>query len=225
MKYLKFERFIWLLLVISVATWGVIIFIVGTRVSDIWKVLTHLPMVVTVDIVCWSLFKAWGWKLRIFRNWLVPFPCLQGTWKGKIQSTWLEPGTRHLPELIPVILVIKQSFVSISCVMYSEEMTSKSYSAEFLVDSEADSVRLCYSYTSTPRTPVREKSVVHKGTALLDILSDDQREFRGEYWTNRQTTGEISLKFMSKRLLQGFPDNLTKKGQGPSSPKQAGSTQ
>ena len=211
MKNLNVKAFIWVLVLLSVLIWAVVLYITGAELEVTWKAMRQLPTVVSIDVVLWLLFVKWGWKCRMFQKWLVPFPCLEGTWEGTIQTIWNDPETRNIPGTVPVILVIKQSFIAISCVMYSQEMTSRSYAAEFLIDTEANSKKITYTYTSTPRVTVRDRSVVHDGTALLDIITSPDFALRGEYWTNRKSAGEITLRFRSKELLQGFPNDLVTK--------------
>lgn len=54
-----------------------------------------------------------------------------------MKSTWIEPATGKTLTPIPFTLVIKQSFLSISCTIYTKESSSASYSAEILIDKEA----------------------------------------------------------------------------------------
>jgi hypothetical protein len=213
MKNLNAKVFIWVLVVVSVLVWIGVLRINGTELKVTWKAMRQLPAVVSIDVMLWLLFVKWGWKYRIFQKWLVPFPNLEGTWEGTLQTIWSDPETGNISGTIPVILVIKQSFISISCVMYSQEMTSRSHAAEFLIDSEANLKKLTYTYTSIPRVTVRDRSVVHNGTVLLNIITSPDLALYGEYWTNRKSAGEITLKFRSKELLQDFPNDLiTKKG-------------
>lgn len=209
MKDLNVKSFIFLLVVVSAIIWIAIQYVNSNELRISWTSLKYVPTVVSIDAMLWILFAKWGWKNRIFQKWLVPFPCLEGTWEGSIQTTWTDPKTRDVPTSIPVILVIKQSFISISCVMHSQEMISRSYTADFLIGLENNLKKITYTYTSSPRVSVRERSVVHDGTALLEIITNPSRALRGEYWTNRKSTGEIDLKFRSKELLQGFPEDLT----------------
>ena len=208
MRNLNVKYFVYILVVLSVLIWVLILSVTDTEFRLTWMSLKFLPTVVSIDAIIWLFFAKWGWKNRIFHNWLVPFPCLEGTWEGTIQSTWINPETGTTPNSIPIILVIRQSFMSISCVMHSQEMISRSYSADFLIDLENNLKKITYTYTSTPRTIVRNRSIVHDGTALLDIITNPLHSLRGEYWTNRKSTGEIDLKFRSKELLQSFPEDL-----------------
>jgi hypothetical protein len=154
------------------------------------------------------VFSLHAWKWPIFRNWLVPFPYLEGTWQGNIQTTWKDPKTGEIPGPIPVILTIKQSFVRISCVMRTAEMTSRSYFADFWLDSDEQLRKLGYCYTSAPSVTVAERSQAHDGTMALEIIGDPVEKLRGTYWTTRKTTGEVTLTFRCRQRLHEYPDAL-----------------
>src|SRR5260370_906911 len=80
--------------------------------SDGIKMFKLLPTVVTADGIAVAIFVKWLWRLSPLNGWLVPFPDLNGTWQGTIQTTWIDPKTGVCPPPVPVILCIKQSFVS-----------------------------------------------------------------------------------------------------------------
>lgn len=206
MKNLNIKSFVWVMLAVSIAAWGAILFLSGIQVRGAFVAIKKLPMVITIDTLLWFLFVKKGWKLKIFQNTLVPFPDLTGTWKGTILSTWNDPSTGQSPTPIEAYLAIHQSFLHIRCEVFTKEMTSHSYAAEFLIDSETSAKKLTYNYTSVPRATLRDRSAVHDGTALLEIVDRPRRTLKGEYWTNRKTTGEMNLAFVSKDLIQDFPE-------------------
>ena len=78
--------------------------------------------------------------------------------------------------------------------MRTKEMKSTSFVSAFDIDKNQNRKRVCYSYTSIPKPEYREKSPMHNGTALLDIMANPPNKLSGEYWTTRKTTGTIELK-------------------------------
>lgn len=208
MKNINPKFFIWAILVVSILVWAMVLWFKGIEVSGAWGAVKQLPTVISIDLLVYFVFVKWGWKMRIFQNWMVPFPCLEGTWEGTIQTTWKNPQDSEVSaDLIPIILVIRQSFIHINCVMYSKETISKSYSADFLIDSETSLKKITYTYTSKPKAIFRDRSPIHDGTAILEIITSPERSLRGEYWNSRKSTGDIILKFRSKELLQDFPSS------------------
>ena len=209
MKNIKQEAVTWIQLITFIAIWVLLILLSTRTLSISWEAVKLLPEVVTIYTILYLIFVKWAWRLSFLQGWLVPFPDLGGTWQGTLHSTWQNPETGSTPPPIPIILVIKQSFETISCVLYTKE--SSSYSTAALLSEEDDSgiKRLSYVYTNTPELTARGRSPVHDGAAILRIITTPERSLQGEYWTNRKTTGTISLTIRSKKLLESFPPDLT----------------
>ena len=208
MKYLKVDRFLYLILGLSLVAWLACAIMTPGAFAGAWPFLKLLPDVVTFDVLMIGLFVKWMWKWRVFKDWLVPFPDLNGTWQGTIQTTWVNEKTGERPAPIPTILVINQSFVHISCVMRTGEMVSYSYTGEFVFDAESGAKSLVYSYSSKPRPTVAERSAIHDGTIVFEIKGDPPKKLSGQYWTARKTTGEVELKFKTAKRLDDLPAKL-----------------
>jgi hypothetical protein len=179
----------------------------GLDPRNFLDVLRLIPTVATVDAIAYFIFAAWLWRWKHFQGWLVPFPDLNGTWQGHIQTNWKD-AQGNTPGPIPAILTIKQSFGRLSCVMRTAEMESHSYLEGFLLDTDAQVRRLCYSYTSRPKVALRDRSTPHDGTALLSILGHPFYKLEGEYWTQRRTTGTVMLTFRTTDLLDELPTDI-----------------
>jgi hypothetical protein len=203
---------LYLLVGISAVAWFSLAYFNSLDLSKAKDFFGLVPKVVTIDLLVVAVFVKWGWKLKIFRGWLVPFPNLNGSWMGLIYSDWKNPETGDRPPPIPVMLTINQSFFHISCMMYTGEMDSSSYSEGFLIDSERQIKSVVYSYTSKPRLSLNERSIPHDGTAVFKIIEKPKPKPKpkliGRYWTERLTKGEIILEFYSKELLEELPENL-----------------
>ncbi len=171
------------------------------------ELLRLIPFVVTVDFFSYLIFIKWLWRWNLLQGWLIPFPNLNGTWQGNIQTNWKDDEGRT-PGPIPAILTIKQSFRQISCVMRTEEMESHSYTEGFDIDREAQIRRLCYSYTSRPKAALRERSTPHDGSILFKIIGIPVKKLEGEYWTQRRTTGSVLLTKRTNKLLDEMPEDL-----------------
>jgi hypothetical protein len=141
------------------------------------------------------IFNKYLWQLSIFKNWLVLVPNLNGKWRGVINPDWVSPITKEKSEPIETSLSIKQSLVHISCVMITSEMKSHSITYDFMIDASNQVLKLGYIYMSEPNLNVREKSQIHYGTTIFDIvkLEDNHIQLKGGYWTDRKTSGTINL--------------------------------
>jgi hypothetical protein len=161
-----------------------------------------------------GFFVLHAWRWTIFRGWLVPFPDLNGTWIGNIQTTWTDPTSGKVLPPVPAILTIRQSFIHINCVVRTEEMTSHSYLASFWLDGDEQIRKLGYSYHSSTRPTVQDRSVPHDGTMVMELLGNPVRRLSGVYWTTRRTTGEAQFDFHSKERLDELPASLAKHPMG-----------
>lgn len=208
MRNINLKYSLFAILLISLSAFFILLKLKEEQTVNFINVLKLLPKVVTIDVLVIGLFSGFLWKLRIFKGWLVPFPNLNGTWKGQINSTWIDPQTNERPAPIPAIVTIKQSFFKISCVMRTAEMTSRSNISDFILDKDNQMKRLMYSYDSNPLQTVKERSPQHCGTMVFDIIEKPKRKLVGEYWTGRKTTGHIEVTFWKKELLDYYPVEL-----------------
>ena len=210
MKNLHSKRFAFAIFVVFAACFCWVAYRSGKNVSDLWSALTIAYKTIPLVLLVVGAFVSYAWRWKIFRGWLVSFPDLNGTWQGSIQTTWKNPETGASPAPIPVILTIKQSFIRISCLMRTAEMTSRSYLADFWLVREDQIRMLGYSYQSKPLPSVVERSQPHDGTIIFELVGNPVEKLKGAYWTARKTTGEIVLTFREKKHLEEFPSELGK---------------
>lgn len=203
MRNVKEEALLWVNVLSIVIIWTVILYATGTGLVINWEAAKKLPDVVTIYVILLFSFRKWLWRLPIFSGWLVPFPDLQGTWQGELSSRWTDPSTGKPIPRVQLVLVIRQSFSTINCVMYTRE--SESYSTAARIDDTTGIVRLNYNYTNRPKATLRDRSTMHDGAASLKIVSLPETALEGEYWTSRCTAGDITVRFRSKELLDDYP--------------------
>ena len=208
MRNVTLKTSVYLLVGISAAVWFLLAYFNGLDLSNVKDFFGLIPKVVSIDLLVVAAFVKWGWKFKIFRGWLVPFPNLNGSWVGFIHSDWRNPETGEKPPPIPVMLTINQSFFHISCMMCTSEMESSSYSEGFLLEPERQIKNLVYTYASKPRLSLTERSIPHDGAAVFKIFENPKPKLVGRYWTERLTKGEIFLEYRSKELLEELPEDL-----------------
>lgn len=209
MKYLNQKIFVWLIIGTSVVFYLLCILILPITDETLFNYLKPITTVVTLDTIIILGFTKWIWKCKLLYSWLVPFPNLNGTWKGVIKTNWIDEKTGEKPDPIPVILTIKQSFTNISCVMRTEEMSSYSFANEFVIDRENQILKLVYSYDSIPKQTVKDRSHQHFGTMYFDIIyNNEEKELNGDYWTGRKTTGRVDLVFWQNKYVEKYPEEL-----------------
>lgn len=210
MKNLHTKRFALVIFVVFAICFSWEAYRNGNNIGELWSALDIAYKTIPLVLFVIGIFVTYAWRWRIFRKWLVPFPDLNGTWQGTIQTTWKNPETGMIPSAIPVILTIKQSFIRISCVMRTAEMTSRSFLADFWLDGDEQIQMLGYSYHSKPLPSVQDRSQPHDGTIVFELVGEPIQKLKGNYWSSRKTTGEIVLTFREKNRLDEFPSDLGK---------------
>ena len=207
MRNLNLKPFLFVLIGFSGFIWFIVAMLSDLDMRSFFQFMWPIPKVVTADLILIGFFMKWGWRWKFLQGWLVPFPNLNGTWQGTLQTNWKDKDG-STPGPIPVILTIEQSFGHLSCVMRTAEMESHSYLEGFCIDKDAQIRRLCYSYTSKPKAAIRDRSTPHDGTILFNIIGNPICKLEGEYWTQRQTTGSVALTFHTAELLDEPPADL-----------------
>jgi hypothetical protein len=208
MHNITFKSSLYLLVGLSAIAWFSLAHVNGLDLSNIKDFFLLVPKVVSIDVLIIAIFVKWGWKLKLFRGWLVPFPNLNGTWLGFIHSDWKNPNSGEKPAPIPVMLNVNQSFFHVSCLMRTGEMESSSYSEGFLIDSDRQIKNIGFSYSSKPRLSFSDRSTPHDGTAVFKIIEKPKLKLVGRYWTERLTKGEIVLEYHSEELFEELPKSF-----------------
>lgn len=171
---------------------------------DLWAAVKLVPSAISVYAVIAIVFTKWIWCWPIFQGWLIKIPNLQGTWRGELKSDWIDPTTQQRIAPIPVVLVVQQTFSTISCTLMTAESTSYSTTAAINLAPDDKDLYLTYNYTNRPKATIRDRSAIHDGAAILKIIKRPRRMLEGEYWTSRKTRGELTLNFESKSLVERF---------------------
>ena len=124
-----------------------IVFIVklttNNMIIDFKLLIDTISLTVTIISAISLIFCKVLWKLKIFQKWLVLIPNLNGKWEGVIDSNAIHPFTYENRTGIKTELTIKQSLFSISCLMKTNEMTSRSVSADFIIDTDNQRKTYC----------------------------------------------------------------------------------
>lgn len=125
---------------------------------------------------------------------------LTGTWKGDIRSAWINTRTGNRLDPIEAILTIVQDENGITCTMRTQEMTSYSTREILISGKNGKGTILNYQYVSYPLATVRDRSPIHKGTMNFTLIEAEEMRLVGDYYTDRNTKGEVSLRFLSQEI-------------------------
>jgi hypothetical protein len=129
---------------------------------------------------------------------------IRGTWKGRLNSQWIDEATGRPPEEKDVFLVVRQDASTVSVVLLTEESRSYSSLAEVVEDRTA--AMLHYFYLNRPQSRVENRSRIHPGAASLDLIGRPVTRLSGRYWTDRNSRGELEFSEKQLAYVDGFAE-------------------
>lgn len=173
---------------IAVGIWTGLLYFQGTPLT--LTLFNPFNRVLTIVAAVLAIFDKWGWRWWIFRGWFVHLPDLNGTWKGRFESTWTDPQTGQVPPPRDARVYVKQSYSTIHLRLETDESNSELL-AGGVVRKADGTYQVSGVYRNTPRLRIRETSPIHHGSLLLEIIGNPPTALRGEYWTDRRTQGEL----------------------------------
>ena len=178
---------------------GVFLIIDGAPVEIAW--LRLLSLVVTVLMFLLSFFDLFLWKF--LPESLIKKPKIYGTWRGTIDSNWVDPETGKQIDPIECYTVIRQTFSTVSYRQMTAESTSDLVVSE-IIPSPDKTFRLIGVYFNEPRILIQGRSPIHYGGIRMNVIGLPATKLSGEYWTSRNTAGELNLTERTKKFLHDF---------------------
>ncbi len=162
---------------------------------------TYLPIVPVLALA----FDKYLWRVRIKGHGIVSTPVLVGTWKGKLTSSYRSPGSMEPAGSIDAYLVVHQTFSSIQVMLMTEQSCSTLLSGSIRTEAGEPS-QVMGIYRNTPGLRFRDSSRIHFGAVVLSVSGTASTILRGEYWTDRDTKGELVFDTHDKRGYKSFKD-------------------
>lgn len=150
---------------------------------------------VSVTLACRYVFLKWAWKWFPLLEKLHKVPNIEGKWTGKFVSTWR--ATPESPYATgPIDVTITQpDLYSLKVAQRSGESTSHSYGESFEILPDG-TIMVNFSYKNDPHATVRDRSQISYGTARYELnVKAGEKTLSGNYFTDRKSTGSISLTF------------------------------
>lgn len=134
----------------------------------------------------------WRWFPLLQRK---MFPDLNGTWKGTLTSTWVDPTTGSSKPPIATEIIIRQGLFTTSVSLETQESVSHSTRSFLEPFRDTGRFRIWYSYNNDPQAQFLHRSSPHEGVAFLECEFDaDPDRLTGRYYTARRTTGDIDVR-------------------------------
>ncbi|QWB96205.1 hypothetical protein KHQ89_01820 [Mycoplasmatota bacterium] len=186
----------------------IIAYVFKKDLGKIYDWFVVIPNVVTVELLIYWIFTQYLWKWKRLYPRVVPFPNLTGTWIGKLNTSFSDPEKNSRIKEINCMLVIIHKYRSIHITFITKESKSHSYSEKLIFDNTLNYKQITYNYANNPKLLLDKRSSNHRGTAILSLI--DKNILEGEYYTDRETKGEIYFEFKCKESLSKLPNEVNK---------------
>ena len=185
--------------------YSLLLFLFGVSVPSLMtRILSFVPMLL---VICFAGFDRWAWRWPIVLK-FVKRPYLAGTWWGELISYRLDEDNRKTSSTHDVVLVIQQTFTTISLTLMTAESKSRSVAPEIEKEANDDFV-VHYQYENTPHLAVRETSPIHRGSAAIEVHGSSPVDLDAEYWTARKSQGTFALKKITNKRVGSFREGQT----------------
>jgi len=169
-KYLKY------IVVISIFS-----FIIIDSIFPKDSIINNITKTVPVLTIVYVLYSKYLWKF----NPIEKIPRLHKNYTGVFVSTYKNKKNF-------VDLQVKQTLFNVQIIYKTKESCSSSMNA--YIYCERGEWKLIYNYLNEPDNIYRNRSEIHYGTCILSL--GDVKNINGKYYTDRKTTGDITLKFV-----------------------------
>lgn len=191
-----------LLFWLGVGTWVAVLFLNGTNLTPDLMKPSSLALTVVLGAV--TVLEKWAWKLRLLHPWFVSTPNLIGTYKGCLDSAWINPATKERHGKVDAYLVVRQTLSTVTIRLITGDSESVTVLAGFR---EVDGINeLLLTYRNEPKLLLRERSQIHYGGARLSVVGKSSECLSGCYWTDRGSLGELEFKRISRETCKSFPE-------------------
>ncbi len=206
---MKFSRLqITVILGIAALAWYIVLLVQGTGVS--WDHLVPFSTVVGVLVILSLITEQYLWHQGWLQKWFVSMPDLRGTWKVVIQSDCVDPETGEGVPPIQCFIGVKQSMSSLQMHLMTPESESWFMAYSIKHAQSGHGYQIAAVYTNKPNVNLRnDRSSMHLGALVLETHGENEitpNSANGEYWTDRKTTGMISLSDKKSKLFTRYDD-------------------
>ncbi len=127
---------------------------------------------------------------------------MRGTWKGFVNSTWVDPATGEQIAARDAFLIVRQTYSTIITLLTSESASTSLVAS--LDAKRGTGAAAQWLFINTPRLPLQRGSRIHHGAAMLEIHGTPPNRLTGCYWTDRDSKGELDFRIRSPALHTDF---------------------
>jgi hypothetical protein len=134
-----------------------------------------------IALILMGLYERWLWQYSPFEK----IPKIKGEYFGYIEYSY--NGNFDKKE---ATIKINQSLLSTNVKITTDEITSNTIASNIV--RENGEYVLYYTYVTNPKSKYSKENPIQYGTCR--VISKNESELQGSYWTTRQTIGDIYLR-------------------------------
>lgn len=206
---MKIERIhIPVFLAIAMLAWGITLLLQGTPVT--WAHGKPFTMVAGFLGAFWFVFDRFLWRLSFLHGWFVKRPDLRGTWRVKLQSSYINSETEKCVPMIVCYMGVKQTLGELKMHLMTPESESWFIASHIRPSPSGSGYQVIGVYTNCPNIHLRRERIseIHKGALIIISHGSDVQPnlLEGEYWTDRNTNGTINFTNRVRQIFTRFED-------------------
>ncbi len=151
----------------------------------------------------WMFYFRMGWKIPLLQKILYKIN-LEGTWFGTYESISQKDNKKYKGE---IGLRIKQDFLTISIISFTEKYRNFSYSEELKYEEKSNMHELVYVYSQKENSISDRDS--RNGASELKLMFDNARNIQrleGDFWTSIGSKGVLKVSKISKKVVDTFEE-------------------
>lgn len=196
------QALVWILAPI----WAILLFLDGV-IPFTFAFFKPASLVTALAIFLVGAFDKWIWKWKILHPWFVPIPNLSGTWKAKLNSSWIDKKTGEKLTDIEAYFIIHQTLSNINVTLLTKASSSELIGGELIKDKNTGKFFITGVYLNEPKLLQIKDSPIHYGALFCKIIANKSAIIMdGCYWTSRETKGEIKFLKHSKHVYSSFDE-------------------
>lgn len=193
---------------LATAVWAVFLLIQGVPLA-----FAHLaPFSTVVGVLALSALAMEHllWRQPWLHGWFVQRPNLRGTWKVCLQSDWINPDTGSVTPPVICYMGVEQTHSTLQMHLMTPESESWFVASSIRPSPSEHGYQIVGIYTNKPKMHLRiSTSNMHLGAIVLDTHGESKSfptTLMAEYWTDRKTTGRMTLNSRSATIYTRFDD-------------------
>ena len=168
---------------------GILIFVIRLLFSppeSFYDFIGITGEVVSITMALMGIYCSLLWKF----NPLEKTPKIMGSYEGVIEYNFNGEFEKK-----DATVIIKQNLLSTKVQIVTNEIISNTITSDLIVENNQHV--LYYTYITNPKSKYSKENPMQYGTCRL--LINAKNKFTGNYWTSRQTIGDLELSKTGKK--------------------------